>query len=164
MLKDTACGELREKDVGNRVTLAGWVHRRRDHGGLIFIDLRDRSGLVQVVFNPELSPGSYAVADEARSEWVLRVEGQVTRRPPEAENPGLPTGNVEVTAGEAEILNSCPTPPFYINEDSEVGREPATEVPLSGPSQAQDAGDPPPATQGGEVHKGLPGTQGVFWR
>ena len=120
MLKDTACGDLRERDVGNRVTLAGWVHRRRDHGGLIFIDMRDRSGLVQVVFNPELSPRSYAVADEARSEWVLKVEGQVTRRPPEAENPGIPTGYVEVTAGEAEILNSCPTPPFYINEDSDV--------------------------------------------
>ena len=120
MLKNASCGDLREKHVGNRVTLAGWVNRRRDHGGLIFIDLRDRSGLVQVVFNPELFPESYLVADDVRSEWVLRVAGEVTRRPPEAENPHLPTGSVEVIAEEAEVLNTCPTPPFYINEDSEV--------------------------------------------
>ena len=120
MLKDTSCGELREKHVGDRVTLAGWVHRRRSHGGVIFIDLRDRSGLVQVVFNPELSPGPHMVATEARSEWVLRVTGEVVRRPPDAENPQLPTGYVEVMAQEAEVLNSSLTPPFYINEDSEV--------------------------------------------
>ena len=120
MLKNASCGEIREKHVGNRVTLAGWVNRRRDHGGLIFIDLRDRSGLVQVVFNPELSPEPYRVADQVRSEWVLRVAGEVSRRPPEAENPHLPTGSVEVIAEEAEVLNTCPTPPFYINEESEV--------------------------------------------
>ena len=120
MLKDASCGDLREKHVGNRVTLAGWVHRRRDHGSVIFIDLRDRSGIVQVVFNPELSPTSYKVAEEVRSEWVLKVAGIVARRPPEAENSNLPTGYVEVMAREAEVLNSCPTPPFYINEDSEV--------------------------------------------
>ena len=120
MLKDASCGDLRATHIGNRVTLAGWVHRRRDHGGIIFIDLRDRSGLVQVVFNPELSPGSHRVADEVRPEWVLRVTGEVSRRPPEAENPHLPTGYVEVVAHAAEILNSSPTPPFYINEDSEV--------------------------------------------
>ena len=120
MLKNVGCGELGEKDVGNRVTLAGWVHRRRDHGGVIFIDLRDRSGLVQVVFNPELSSSPYKVADQVRPEWVLRVEGEVRRRPPGAENADLPTGYVEVAACEVEILNSSPTPPFYINEDSEV--------------------------------------------
>ena len=120
MLKSASCGELREKHVGDRVDLAGWVHRRRDHGGLIFIDLRDRSGLVQVVFNPELSPESYRVGDEVRPEWVLKVNGLVSKRPPEAENPQLPTGAVEVMADEAQVLNSCPTPPFNINEDSEV--------------------------------------------
>ena len=120
MLKDTACGELREEQVGTRVTLAGWVNRRRDHGGLIFIDLRDRSGLVQVVFNPELFPTCYDIADKVRHEWVLSVKGEVRRRPPEAQNPQLATGSVEVLAEEAEVLNSCPTPPFYINEDSEV--------------------------------------------
>ena len=120
MLKNAGCGELREKHVGDRVTLAGWVHRRRDHGGIIFIDLRDRSGLVQVVFNPELSPRPYRVADDVRSEWVLSVTGEVTRRPSDAVNPHLPTGYVEVLADEAEVLNSSQTPPFYINEDSEV--------------------------------------------
>ena len=120
MLKDAGCGELREKDIGRRVTLAGWVHRSRDHGGIIFIDLRDRSGLVQVLFNPELSPEAHRVAEEVRPEWVLKVTGEVARRPSEAENPDLPTGYVEVVAQEAESLNSSPTPPFYINEESEV--------------------------------------------
>ena len=120
MLKTASCGELQERDVGKGVALAGWVHRRRDHGGLIFIDLRDRSGLVQVVFNPELSPKPYKVADQVRPEWVLRVVGEVARRPPEAENPNLPTGLVEVVAQEAEVLNSSKTPPFSINEESEV--------------------------------------------
>ena len=120
MLKSASCGELREKDVGNLVDLAGWVHRRRDHGGLIFIDLRDRSGLVQVVFNPELSPESYLVGDEVRPEWVLKVRGRVSKRPPEAQNPQLSTGAVEVMADEAQVLNTSPTPPFYINEDSDV--------------------------------------------
>ncbi len=120
MLKSAGCGELREKDAGERVTLSGWVNRRRDHGGVIFIDLRDRSGLVQVVFNPELSPEPHKVADEVRAEWVLKVTGEVRRRPSESENPNLSTGYVEVIAEGAEVLNSCPTPPFYINEDSEV--------------------------------------------
>ncbi len=120
MLKDVSCGELKDTDEGRRVTLAGWVNRRRDHGGLIFIDLRDRSGLVQVVFNPELTPKPYHVAEQVRSEWVLRVTGTVMKRPPESKNSNLPTGLVEVVAEEAEVLNSCPTPPFYINEESEV--------------------------------------------
>ena len=120
MYKNADCGDLTEKDVGKQVHLAGWVHRRRDHGGIIFIDLRDRSGLVQVVFNPELSPDTYKLADEVRSEWVLRVSGEVTRRPPEAENPNLATGYVEVLAGDAEVLNPSLTPPIYINEDQEV--------------------------------------------
>jgi aspartyl-tRNA synthetase len=120
VLKSTGCGELREKNVGERVTLAGWVNRRRDHGGIIFIDLRDRSGLVQVVFNPELSPDTYGTADQVRPEWVVKVSGEVTRRPAESENPNLPTGRVEVIAQEAEILNPASTPPFYISEDSEV--------------------------------------------
>ena len=120
MLKSASCGDIREKHVGDRVTLAGWVNRRRDHGGVIFVDLRDRSGLVQVVFNPELSLETYGVADQVRPEWVLRVTGEVSRRPPESENPNLPTGAIEVMAQEAEVLNSSPTPPFLISEDSEV--------------------------------------------
>ena len=120
MLKSASCGEIREKHVGDQVTLAGWVNRRRDHGGVIFVDLRDRSGLVQVVFNPELSLETYEVADQVRPEWVLRVTGEVSRRPSESENPNLPTGAIEVMAQEAEVLNSSPTPPFLISEESEV--------------------------------------------
>ena len=81
MLKDTNCGSLRALDVGRKVVLAGWVHRRRDHGGLIFIDLRDRSGAVQVVINPESLGSDYAIAESVRSEWVLKVTGEVTARP-----------------------------------------------------------------------------------
>jgi len=120
VLKDADCGELRASDIGRRVTLAGWVHRRRDHGGIAFIDLRDRSGLVQVVFNPEQAPRASQVAAEARNEWVLQVTGEVARRPPGTENPHLPTGEVEVLVEEARTLNASKTPPFYIAEDGDV--------------------------------------------
>ncbi len=120
MLKTHSCGELRAGHVGQRVTLAGWVHRRRDHGGLIFIDLRDREGLVQVVFNPAVSQGVHTVAAELRNEWVVKVEGGVERRPKGTENPHLATGEVEVVASAAEVLNPAKTTPFYINEDVEI--------------------------------------------
>ena len=120
MFKDVGCGELREGHIGKRVNLAGWVNRRRDHGGIIFMDLRDRSGLVQVVFNPEQSPGAHEVADQVRPEWVLWVRGEVRARPPEAVNPDLATGSVEVTAQDAQVLNSSLTPPIYISEEIEV--------------------------------------------
>ena len=120
MLKNANCGELRKQHVGKEVILAGWVHRKRSHGGVTFLDLRDRSGLVQVVFNPELSPECYNVAEETRPEWVVRIVGKVIRRPPDAENPDLDTGLVEVAAQEAEVLSTSPTPPFYINEESDV--------------------------------------------
>ena len=120
MLKSHSCGELKKEHVGERVTLAGWVDRRRDHGGLIFIDLRDREGIVQVAFNPEVSKNCHKVADKMRSEYVVRVSGEVALRPPGTENPKLPTGDVEVIARDAEILNPSLTPPFYINEDVEV--------------------------------------------
>lgn len=120
MLKNVNCGELRNGDADKEVTLAGWVNRRRDHGGVIFIDLRDRSGIVQCVFNPALSAESYKVADELRSEYVVQVKGKVSLRPEGTQNPGLPTGDIEVIPEEAKILNTSKTPPFYINEDSEV--------------------------------------------
>ena len=120
MLKSHSCGELRKKHVGAKVTLAGWVDRRRDHGGLIFIDLRDREGIVQVVFNPEVSKSCHEIASEMRSEYVVRVSGEVVPRPPGTENPKLPTGDVEVIIHNTEILNPSKTPPFYINEDTEV--------------------------------------------
>ena len=120
MLKSHSCGELRKEHSGEKVTLAGWVDRRRDHGGLIFIDLRDREGIVQVAFNPEVSKTCHEVADKMRSEYVVRVSGEVALRPLGTENPKLPTGDVEVIARDAEILNPSLTPPFYINEDVEV--------------------------------------------
>jgi len=120
LLKSHSCGELSKKDVGSQVTLAGWVDRRRDHGGLIFIDLRDREGVVQVVFNPETSAACHKIASEMRSEYVVRVSGEVALRPRGTENPKLPTGDIEVIAHNTAILNPSKTPPFYINEDIEV--------------------------------------------
>ena len=118
MLRTADCGSLREKHIDSHFTLAGWVSRRRDHGGIIFVDLRDRSGIVQVVFNPALFPDAYQAADQLRSEWVVQVKGTVSRRPAGSENPAMATGDVEVVADEATILNPSLTPPFYIAEDS----------------------------------------------
>jgi len=120
LLKTHNCGEIREKHSGQKVTLAGWVHRRRDHGGKVFIDLRDRDGVVQVVFNPQISQEAYEVAGSFRSEYVIQVTGEVAPRPKGTENPKLATGNIEVIATGAVILNPSKTPPFYINEDTEV--------------------------------------------
>ena len=120
MLKTHSCGELTKKNIGNEVTLAGWVDRRRDHGGLIFIDLRDRGGIVQVVFNPETSKDAHATASDIRSEYVIRVGGKVAPRQKGTENPKLATGAIEVIADSTEILNPSKVPPFYINEDVEV--------------------------------------------
>jgi aspartyl-tRNA synthetase len=120
VLKSHFCGELRKEHVGQEVELAGWVNRRRDHGNLIFIDLRDSRGLVQVVFNPAQAPDAHGVADQVRPEYVISVKGSVTGRRPGTENRSLPTGEIEVQAREATILNPSKTPPFYISEDSEV--------------------------------------------
>jgi aspartyl-tRNA synthetase len=120
LLKSHSCGELSEKHVGLKVTLAGWVHRRRDHGGLIFIDLRDRDGIAQVVFNPEISKKAHGTANELRSEYVAKITGKVAKRPSGTENLKLPTGKIEVIASDIQILNTAKTPPFYINEDVEV--------------------------------------------
>lgn len=120
MLKDKSCGALRIGDVGKVVSLAGWVHRRRDHGGLLFIDLRDREGIVQVVFNPQYSPIAHRIASQIRAEYVIRVKGEVVRRPPGTENPKIPTGEIEVIAQDIEILNTCKPLPFSISEEGEV--------------------------------------------
>ncbi|MEW6192596.1 MAG: aspartate--tRNA ligase [Bacillota bacterium] len=114
------CGEVREKDTGRKVALAGWVQSRRDHGGLIFIDLRDRAGVVQVVFSPEVGLEAFKVAETVRGEYVLRVEGEVRRRPPGTENPKLATGEIEVYATSCTVLNQARTPPFYIEDDLNV--------------------------------------------
>src|SRR3989449_2963249 len=120
MLKTHSCGELRLTHEGETVSLAGWVHRRRDHGGLIFIDLRDHDGLVQAVFNPQENADAYAVADSCRGEYVLLAKGTVARRPKGTENPSLPTGEIEVRVSEAQVLNPAKTPPFYISDETEV--------------------------------------------
>jgi aspartyl-tRNA synthetase len=106
--------------LGQQVRLAGWVHRRRDHGGVTFLDLRDRSGLVQVVTDPRISAEAHSAAVGVRAEWVLQVEGRVRRRPQGMENPGLPTGEIEVEVTGLRVLNEARTPPFAINEETDV--------------------------------------------
>jgi len=111
------CGELRADHVGQRVTLAGWVHRRRDHGHLAFFDLRDRHGITQVVTNAEEAPDAHAAADPVRNEWVVQVSGTVRHRPGGTSNVELGTGAVEVVADRFSVLNPSKVPPFYINEE-----------------------------------------------
>jgi aspartyl-tRNA synthetase len=114
------CGALRATDAGKTVVLMGWVQRRRDHGGVIFVDLRDREGLVQIVFNPEINPAIHSEAHRIRSEYVLAVEGRVRRRPEGMDNPELPTGQIEVMIDDLEILNESKTPPFVLDATEEI--------------------------------------------
>jgi aspartyl-tRNA synthetase len=117
------CGDLKKKDVNREVTLLGWVQRRRDLGGLIFIELRDREGIVQVVFNPEVSSGAHEKAQSLRSEYVVGVKGTVVARPEGTANPKLRTGEIEVLANELKILNIAKTPPFPVEDEAEVAEE-----------------------------------------
>jgi aspartyl-tRNA synthetase len=118
--RDAWAGELDASRAGDTVRVAGWVHRRRDHGGLIFIDLRDRSGLVQLVFHPETAPEAHALAQRLRSEHVLSATGEVVRREEGNVNPNLPTGEIEISVAGAELLAESPTPPFPVDEDTPV--------------------------------------------
>jgi len=120
MLKTHTCGELRADHVGQTVTLAGWVNRRRDQGGLIFIDLRDRWGITQVAVDQATAPQAHAAATEARGEYVIQIKGVVRPRPAGTTNPNLPTGEIEVEATAIEILNPAKTTPFYIYGDEKV--------------------------------------------
>ncbi|HHN65688.1 MAG TPA: aspartate--tRNA ligase [Nitrospirae bacterium] len=120
MYRDRKCGEVSESQIGNTVTLSGWVFRWRDHGGLIFIDLRDRSGIVQVVFSPDVSEDAHKLAHTLRSEYVIKVRGEVRRRPEGTENPEIPTGSLEVYASELEILSKADPLPFMIDEPKEI--------------------------------------------
>ena len=115
------CACVSELEMGKEVTLMGWVQRRRDHGGVIFVDLRDRTGLVQVVFDPSISKNAHERADHLRTEWVIAVKGKVRPRPEGMENPKLPTGYLEVAVTEIRILNTSPPPPFLIEDYVEVG-------------------------------------------
>ncbi|MCX5846253.1 MAG: aspartate--tRNA ligase [Deltaproteobacteria bacterium] len=114
------CGDIAASNVGEDVILMGWVHRRRDHGGVIFVDLRDREGLAQIVFNPDTNPDCHTEAHKIRSEFVLAVSGKVQRRPEGMENPHLKSGDIEILVNTFEILNESKTPPFVLNENVEV--------------------------------------------
>ena len=120
MLKSHTCGEIRQSHVGEKVQLAGWVHRRRDHGGLTFIDLRDRFGIVQIVTDPENGPEVHQAFEAVRNEWVLQIEGLVQQRPAEMVNDKLDTGEIEVLISGMQVLNPSKTPPFSINKADEV--------------------------------------------
>jgi aspartyl-tRNA synthetase len=116
--RDSGAGELRSEHVGQTVTVAGWVGRRRDHGGLIFIDLRDQTGVLQLVINPERSPEAAKTAHEIRNEFVLRAKGEVVARAPEAVNPKLPTGEIEVQTDELEVVSRSTPLPFQLDEEN----------------------------------------------
>ena len=120
MIRTHSCNDLGKDNVGEEVVLMGWVLRRRDHGGVIFIDLRDRWGLTQVVFNPEIDAEAHTKAHQLRSEWVLAIKGRVAARPDDMANPKLATGEIEVMVSELRILNSSETPPFPLDEDIEI--------------------------------------------
>ena len=115
--RDVMCGEPRADRVGERLTLAGWAARRRDHGGLVFIDLRDHTGICQLVINPERSPEAAGVAHQVRNEFVLRAEGELVRRAPDAVNPDLPTGEVELQVDSLEIVSRSEPLPFQLDEE-----------------------------------------------
>ncbi|MCK4586795.1 MAG: aspartate--tRNA ligase, partial [Gammaproteobacteria bacterium] len=117
------CGHINESHIDDTVTLCGWVHRRRDHGGVIFIDLRDREGISQVVFDPD-TVEAFAAAESVRNEFVLKVTGRVRKRPEGTENADMPTGMVEMLGKELEILNRADTPPFMLDvDDDEISEE-----------------------------------------
>lgn len=120
MTKDTDCGLLRKTDAGKTVTLSGWVHRRRDHGGLIFVDLRDRSGIVQVVFDPETSKENFSQAEKLRSEFCVQIKGEVSIRPEGLQNKDLGTGEIEVKAKELTILSTSQALPFALDTRADV--------------------------------------------
>ncbi len=123
MYRTHTCGELRASHEGKTVTLSGWVHRRRDHGELIFMDLRDRYGLTQVVFDPSVNKEAHAIANQARPEYVLKLTGTVRKRPAGQENKDFASGEIEVSIQEASILNKAKTPPFEIDQEKDVNEE-----------------------------------------
>lgn len=125
MLRTHTCGELTKKNVGKKVELAGWVHRRRDHGGIIFIDLRDRYGLTQIKFDPKINKPAWEKADQLRSEWVIGIKGEVIPRPDDMINKKLKTGEIEIEVSELIIFSQSKTPPFELGEEKmqEVNEE-----------------------------------------
>ncbi|MEP6894414.1 MAG: aspartate--tRNA ligase, partial [Chloroflexota bacterium] len=123
MYRTHTCGELRSNHAGQTVALAGWVNRRRDHGGVVFLDLRDRTGLVQITINPDIAKESLELVNNVRMEWVLQIEGMVQKRPEKMENPKMKTGEIEVIATAVKVLNPSKTPPFMVNGESDLPDE-----------------------------------------
>ncbi len=121
MIRDKGCGEIREKDISSIMTIAGWIFRRRDHGGLIFIDLRDRSGVCQVVFSPEVAAEAHDSAHDLRAEYVIAVSGEIRRRPEGTENANMPTGLVELYVKKLDVLNESAPLPYSMEEAAEAG-------------------------------------------
>ena len=121
-MRSNYCGELSKKHINKTITVCGWVHRRRDHGGVIFLDIRDKTGIVQVVVNPE-NKKSFSLAEKIRSEFVLKISGKVNERPEDAENADLTTGVIEIIADEIIVLNEAETPAFPLDQSAEVSEE-----------------------------------------
>lgn len=122
-IRTHTCNDLREKNIGETITLNGWVDNRRDLGGVIFIDLRDRYGITQVVFEPTYNKDSHELGKSLRSEFVISIEGKVRKRPEGTENPNLATGTVDVMVDKLIILNEAKTPPFPIKDNIDVSEE-----------------------------------------
>ena len=123
MYRTHTCAELTKKESRKEVTLSGWVHRRRNHGGLIFIDLRDMYGVTQVTFNPDINKNAWQIADSLRSEFVIKVSGKVSSRPKDMINENLVTGEIEVMAEDVEILSKCSALPFEIDSEIEANED-----------------------------------------
>ena len=121
MIRDKGCGEVRETDIGSVMTIAGWVFRRRDHGGLIFVDLRDRSGICQIVFSPDIAGNSHESAHDLRAEYVIAVSGEIRKRPEGTENPNIPTGLVEMYVRKLDVLNEASPLPYNMEEAADAG-------------------------------------------
>ena len=156
MLKRTHnCGQLRLEDAGKKVTLAGWVHSYRDHGNLVFIDLRDKEGLTQLVFNPETQPEAHKLARTVRCEWVIAAKGVVQPRGEGLENPKLPTGQIEVAVQQMEILNTSKTPPFEIEDADKDGRGDSAGPAVYRPAPARDAKETAHTPSGNQNCAGL---------
>ena len=145
--RDAWCGQLTAERADTQARVAGWVHRRRDHGGLIFIDLRDRSGIVQLVFHPDAAPEAHQTAHRLRSEDVITAAGTVARRDPQNVNPNLATGEIELAVTELEILADADTPPFPLEEGDSVDESlrltPPGARPPAGAAPASDRPPPP---------------------
>jgi len=154
MYKSHTCGDLRSAHAGQKVTLAGWVHRRRDHGGVVFVDLRDRFGLVQIVFNPDLSDETLDLVANIRSEWVIQVTGTVQKRPEGMVNPKMPSGEIEVIASDIKVLNPAKSVPFVLSDDEKLPEE---NIRLRYRYLDLRREKMLTAPQGGEIHSQLPG-------